>query len=213
MRKLPSTPGLKRPVKKTSPKVSLHIVCEGINTEPQYFIDCVDHYSSGLVELEIIPGAGVPDTLVRKAIEIRENLLKKVRKSPNSFSACFRVWAVFDRDAHPLVNESITLAKEHKIEIAFSDPCFEIWPILHLIDYGAQDHRHTLQKTLTGIMPKYEHDKGAIIDFGLIKENFQVAYDRAENLNAARLNEGCENGCPSTTVGDLVLKIKQNGKR
>lgn len=212
-RKLPSTPSLKRTVAKVQPKVALHIVCEGVNTEPQYFTDCVEHYSAGLVELVIIPGAGVPDTLVRRAIDIRNSLLAKVRRSPDSFASCFRVWAVFDRDEHPLVDESIELALSNNIDIAFSDPCFEVWPILHLMNYGAQDGRHEVQRRLSNLMPTYEHDRGAIIDFQLIRENFEIAYARAAALNAARSEESCSRGCPSSSVGDLVLKIMQNGKR
>lgn len=212
-RSLPASRSLSRPVEKTSPKVALHIVCEGINTEPRYFSDCVEHYAAGLVQLEIIPGAGVPDTLVRKAIEVREELLRKKRRSPDSFAACFRVWAVFDRDEHPLVEESIALAIENKIDVAFSDPCFEVWPILHLQNYGAQDGRHEVQRRLSELMPTYEHDRGAIIDFVTIKDELQTAYERASRLNEERKNENCPHGCPSTTVGDLVLKIKQNGKR
>ncbi|NNA93456.1 RloB family protein [Pseudomonas gessardii] len=212
MRKLPSTPSLKRTVELTKPKVAIYIVCEGINTEPHYFTECVKHYSAGLVELTIIPGAGVPDTLVKRAIALRDELLQKKRRSPDSFSSCFRVWTIFDRDEHPLVEESILLAKEHKIDVAFSDPCFEIWPILHLQNYGAQDHRHEVQKKLAEMMNTYEHDKGAIIDYEAIKDNFQIAYDRASRLNLARTEENCPNGCPSTTVGELVLKIKQNGR-
>lgn len=212
-RNLPSTRPLNRSVEQVSPKVALHIVCEGINTEPQYFTDCVEHYTAGLVQLEIIPGAGVPDTLVRKAIEVREELLRQKRRSPDSFTACFRVWAVFDRDEHPLVEESIALALANKIDVAFSDPCFEIWPILHLANYGAQDGRHEVQRKLSELMPNYEHDKGARIDYDVIKDQFQNAYDRAARLNDARINENCPRGRPSTSVGDLVLKIKQNGKR
>jgi hypothetical protein len=212
-RSLPASRSLSRTVEKIEPKVALHIVCEGINTEPKYFSDCVEHYTAGLVQLEIIPGAGVPDTLVRKAIEVREELLRRKRRSPDSFTACFRVWAVFDRDEHPLVEESIALAIENKIDVAFSDPCFEVWPILHLQNYGAQDGRHEVQRRLSELMPTYEHDRGAIIDFVAIKDELQTAYDRAARLNEGRRNENCPYGCPSTTVGELVLKIKQNGKR
>lgn len=213
MRRFPSTPSLKRSIETIAPKVAIHIVCEGINTEPEYFIKCKDDYGAGLVDLKIVPGAGVPKTLVETAIALRQKLIAEKRKSKNSFDACFRVWAVFDRDEHPHVAEALQNAEEHGIDVAFSDPCFEIWPLLHLTDHGSQDHRHEVQKKLSSLMPTYEHDKGAIIDYPMIKDSFEVAYARAQKLNKARNEENCPMGCPSTTVGNLVLKIIQNGKK
>jgi hypothetical protein len=212
MRKFPSSPKLDRNIEKITPKVCIHVVCEGVNTEPEYFQRCVDYYGAGLVELIPVPGAGVPFTLVNTAIELRKGLIARKRKSPNSFEACFKVWAVFDRDDHPLVNESIALAKEHSIEVAFSDPCFEIWPLLHLVDHGAQDDRFTVQKKLRDIMPTYHHEKGALLDFNMIKDRFEIAYSRAQQLNTARELESCPQGRPSTSAGNLVKKIIENGK-
>lgn len=211
-RKLPPDRSLSRKGPRLSPKVKLYVVCEGENTEPGYFTACVDYYGASLVELALVPGAGVPMTLVGKAIEIRERLLVNARKSTDSFSRCFRVWAVFDRDEHPRVDEAIELAAVNGIDIAFSDPCFELWPILHLRDYGAQDGRHELQRLLSELMEGYDHEAGAVIDFELIKDDFDRAYNQAERLLRQREAENCPLGRPSTTVGRLVLKIIQNGK-
>ncbi|WP_312800072.1 RloB family protein [Pseudomonas sp.] len=213
MRKLPSTPNLVRTVAKVNPKVALYIVCEGVNTEPEYFINCKDHYGAGLVDLKIIPGAGVPLTIVRTAVELRKSLILNKKKTRDSFDSCFRVWAVFDRDEHPNLDEAFDIAKANSIDVAFSDPCFELWPLLHLTNHGSQDHRHEVQRKLSEFMPSYNHQKGAIIDYNLIKDSFQIAYERANALNKARADENCPMGRPSTSVGDLVIKIIQNGKK
>lgn len=213
MRKLPPSPSLKRVTETIAPRVAIHIVCEGINTEPEYFICCKDHYGSGMIDLKIVPGAGVPRTLVDTAVALRQELIAKKRKSKDSFDACFRVWAVFDRDEHPLVEEALVTARDNSIDVAFSDPCFEVWPLLHLVDHGSQDDRHEVHKKLSELMPGYDHNKGAIINYGLIKDSFDQAYQRAERLNKKRVEELCPHGRPSTTVGNLVLKIIQNGKK
>jgi hypothetical protein len=213
MRRIPSAPVLKRAVEQISPKVAIYIICEGVNTEPEYFIQCKDDHGAGLVELKIIPGAGVPWTIVQAAVELRRSLTLIKRRSKDSFDACFRVWAVFDRDDHPLVEESLALAKENSIDVAFSDPCFEVWPLLHLVDHGSQDHRHEVQRKLSNLMPNYDHEKGAIIDYPQIRQSFTTAYDRAKRLNKARADENCPMGRPSTSVGELVMKIIQNGKK
>lgn len=211
-RNIPPSRSLIRKAPGVSPKVKIYVVCEGRNTEPDYFGRCVEFYGASLVEMEVVSGAGVPMTLVGKAVDLRSRLLAESRRSKDSFSACFRVWAVFDRDEHPAVAEALELAERNKIDVAFSDPCFELWPILHLQDYGAQDGRHELQKRLSGIMEKYDHEGGAIVDFEMIKGEFYKAYDRAELLLKQRVGENCPRGRPSTSVGHLVLKIIQNGK-
>jgi hypothetical protein len=214
MRDFPKAPSLKREVKTLNPKVEIVIVCEGKNTEPRYFKECVDYYGAGLVSLKVIAPAGVPITLVNTAIKERNELLNKWRteKEKNSFGKCFRVWAVFDRDIHPKVEDAIQLALANKIDIAFSDPCFELWPLFHLMNYGAMSNRHTLQTLLATHMPNYDHNVGAIIDFDLIKEDVREAYQRASLLLQQRKDQGCPLGCPSTTVGNLVRKIIENGK-
>lgn len=83
MRNFPKTPSLTRKTQTTAPKVALHIVCEGKNTEPKYFEDCVAFYGAGLVSLELVRGAGVPITIVETAIARKEQLRKKYKKKPD----------------------------------------------------------------------------------------------------------------------------------
>jgi RloB-like protein len=212
-RQFPKTPRLDQSVGRVKPKVELVIVCEGRNTEPQYFKDCIAHYSAGMVRLALVVGAGVPKTLVDRAINERKKLIAKQKASQDSFDLCFRVWAVFDRDAHPGIPEAFESARLNSIDVGFSDPCFELWPILHLEDYGAQDGRAQLQSRLAGLMSNYDHQHGALIDFPQIQGNFSVAHARAKAHLKARVAEDCPLENPSTTVGDLVLKIIQNGKK
>ena len=205
-------PSIKRTSRALKPKVEIVIACEGANTEPWYFEECVAEYGAGLVRLRVLNETGVPVTVVTAAIEEREKLLTKCRRSPNSFDACFRVCAVFDRDEHPRFEEAIALAAKYKIDVAYSNPCFELWPLLHIENYGGQDGRHGIQRRLRKAMPKYDHENGARIDFPLIKNQFHEAYERAKAHGSARVAEGDPFGCPSTSVSELVLKIVQNGK-
>lgn len=212
-RKMPASPTLKRPTKTVDPKVEIHIVCEGSNTEPEYFNNCAAHYGNGLVKVIPIPGAGAPVTIVQKARQLREELSAQHRKAKNSFDHCFRVWAVFDRDEHKNIEAAIAQALESGIDVGFSNPCFELWPLLHLVNYGNQDGRHAIQRRLSDEMPQYDHEHRALIDFEMIKDLFPDALDRSRALNAARNDEDCPLGCPSTNVGELVVKIVQNGKK
>lgn len=213
MRDLPATPSLDRSTTQQLPKVELVVVCEGKNTEPEYLRECVSYYGAGTVRLRPISAAGVPLTLMRAAIAEKQTLLEKYQQSKDSFEGCFKVWAVFDRDIHPNIPQALELARIFGIEVAFSNPCFELWPLLHLEDFGAQLGRHALQSRLRSKMPGYDHRDGALIDFELIKNQFSDAYLRARRHNIAREQEGCPLDNPSTTVSVLIRKIIENGKR
>jgi RloB-like protein len=53
-------------------KPRLLIVCEGRNTEPQYFKQFANVYRNSLVEVEVAGGQGVPLTVVRAAKEMKK---------------------------------------------------------------------------------------------------------------------------------------------
>src|SRR5690606_11957126 len=161
------------------------IVCEGKATEPDYFRKCVSYYGAGLVSLRVLGKTGVPLTVVRAAIAERSRLIEQARKKNGASPIPFSVWAVFDRDEHE-VQEALQLAEEHKIGVAFSNPCFELWPLLHLVnEYGAQDGRHEVQRRLHAVMPNYHHDRSPRLDFELMRDRLEYAFLQAERLNKA----------------------------
>jgi len=69
------------------------------------------------------------------------------------------------------------------------------------------------QRLLRDLMPTYDHVKSPMIDFQAIKDHFSLAYQRANELTRARAAEGDPFGCPSTTVGVLVVKYARNDSR
>lgn len=209
---IPKPPSIDRRSNFVSPKVEIVVACEGKVTEKNYLEDCISAYGSQLVRLRWLPTSGIPMTVVNAAIEERQGLLEKARKSKDRLDRVFRVWAIFDRDAHPDVPEALQLARSNGVDVAFSDPCFELWPLLHLTDYGGTHGRHKVQSFLNQHMPNYHHDKNPIVDFEMIREKFDNAFKRAQLLEKSREAEGNVDGCPSTTMGTLVRKIIDNGK-
>ena len=212
MRIFPTAPTLNRTTAQRLPRVELVVVCEGKNTEPEYLKECARYYGAGTVRLRPIAAAGVPLTIVKAAINEKATLVDNHRKNKDSFEGCFKVWAIFDRDIHPNVPQALALARKFGIEVAFSNPCFELWPLLHLEEFGTQLGRHALQSRLKSKMPGYDHNDGALINFELIKHRFSEAYIRAKLHITARESERCPQGNPSTSVGILVRKIIENGK-
>ena len=118
-RRLPPPLG-RRGGPRIEPKLKLLIYCEGKNTEPAYFEGLARAFGNRLVQVNTERGAGVPKTLVEKALARKKSL----GRPQNSFEEGDQIWVVFDMDEHPLVLEALNLAKSHSIGVAYSNPCF-----------------------------------------------------------------------------------------
>jgi hypothetical protein len=53
---------------------------------------------------------------------------------------------MFDRDEHPNFAKAIDLADRHGINLAISNPCLELWFILHFEDQAAYIERQAAQR-------------------------------------------------------------------
>jgi len=91
------------------------IVCEGKQTEPNYF-------RAFRVPTVVVQGAG------RNTIQIVREAVRQA-----DIEEYDQVWCVFDRDSFPEVrfNEALALADQSGIRVAYSNECFELWYLLH----------------------------------------------------------------------------------
>ena len=67
--------------------------------------------------------------LVERAIRARAAELRDERRGRGKASD--EVWCMFDFDVHPQVPEAIELARRNEINMAASNPCVELWFLLH----------------------------------------------------------------------------------
>lgn len=211
-RRLPKDPGLARRASVRPPKLKLVVVCEGKKTEPAYLRSFAQHHSNGLVELVIIPKGGVPRTIVERAAEERAALIRASKRNKDSFEEYFAVWGVFDVDDHPKRDEAKNMARDNGINLAISDPCAELWAILHYRDYDAPATRKDVQRALAKLMPKYSHRRAPIFDYEAIKDNYAHARDRAILQRRNRRAEQNPDGNPSTNLYELLDVVIANGK-
>ncbi|MBF9194440.1 RloB family protein [Microvirga terrestris] len=203
-------PNVSRRVAQRKPKFSVTIVCEGKKTEPYYFEAFANEYGNMLVSVTVVPGAGVPMSVVDAAIRLRNS---KTRKKKNSFEEADEVWAVFDCDEHPKIKEATNKARSKSVNVAYSNPCFELWALLHIQDHDAPIHRHDLQKLLKEIMEGYDPQRGKGLNYSIMKAQYETACKRAERMAQRRVDEGNEHGNPFTDVYKLTEKIVANGKK
>jgi len=205
----------RRPVR--GPSKLIVVICGGRRTEPSYFSALKQVFRKPAVKIEISGDGLDPVTLVQSAVERKNTLLKDARKSKNSFDKNFEIWVVFDRDEFPQIREARELAAKNSIGVAESNPCFELWGILHFQDYDALDNARECQRRFSVCCPRYDHRGSKAIDFDSFAANSEDriamiddATRRAKTGLQRRLDEDDANGRPSTEVFLVVEALRDN---
>jgi RloB-like protein len=117
---------LRRKTASRSERKTVVIFCEGEASEPDYIkalkkLPQVQRNTA--INIEIDPVQGVPLTLVERAVARKKN--------DAEVDEC---WCVFDVEwprHHPNLDRASQIAAAHGIRLAVSNPCFELWLILH----------------------------------------------------------------------------------
>ena len=182
------------------------IVVEGEVTECDYFhaIRKSRSLPKELIQVEPPPPTS-PLEIVRKAVRLRD---EQRERDPYD-----EVWCVFDveaqvtQPARPNLQEALTLAEQKQIKIALSNPCFELWLLLHHQDCTAWIASHDVQTACSksGIV----EDKKILKVADILRLHGQ-AKSRAEKLckthNRNDTDDPAERN-PETTVHRLVDAI------
>lgn len=203
-RKRQRAAALKRRRHVLEPERRFHIYCEGTKTEPAYFKAIRGRF--GRVQLEVVPVGGDPLYVARRAIEHRR---RKRRSRLSSFEETDQVWAVFDRDTHRKHAAALEACREADVHVASSDPCFELWLVLHFEPYDKPVDSAHVQRRLHRLFPSYDHDKAPGPNFGDLVETLEHAEQRARRQLRFRRDEDTPFGNPSTTMVCLIGAIRE----
>lgn len=176
------------------------IVCEGTTTEPGYFEDLRQRYRRS-VEVELSPG-GVPKTLVERAAEMKRDADAKATKDENE--RYDEVWCVFDIDDHPKIDDAKQQARDNGIKLAISNPCFELWVLLHFQDQSAHISRAKLRTECRKHLPGYEKD----LPTEKLDPHYDKAATRAQKLDEWQQQQGRKDANPSTGIYKLTKIIR-----
>lgn len=168
-------------------------------------------HGNQLIEVVVIGAAGVPGSVVDRAIEEKKRAEKEARRSKNSFDKLFEVWAIFDVDTHPNIENAKNKARTHGVKLAISNPCIELWGIFHLSDHDRPDDGAELQRKLHKLMPNYDKDRGKSFDYELMRPNYETAKRRSVASCKKRREEANLGGNPSTDIHELLDTIIKNG--
>ena len=191
------------------------IVCEGEKTEPTYF----KHFKKRdkLLRIEIVKGAKGTSyqALINTALEAKERHVSKTESE-------WAVWCVSDVDAdiktpynqsskNSQLKEYAKKAANNGFKIALSNPCFELWFLLHFTyTTGSLQNYSAVSRKLSEYLPQYEKNSDI---FNLLLDKQKTAINHAKKLKAFHIEQGKPDYMnssvnPSTAVWELVEALK-----
>ncbi|MDC9715042.1 MAG: RloB family protein [Gammaproteobacteria bacterium] len=175
------------------------IVCEGKETEINYFNGLIRHLKLSTVNIKVQDiKQTTPDSLLKEA----KKLYQEAKKSGNPYD---KVYCVFDKDRHTKYQETknqIDQIKQPKgvYCYAFSEPCFEFWLLLHY-------YKTTKPFTCFDKLRKDKEFKKYFPEYGKSEDIFPILQDK--------LAVACNNakGNPHTNINKLVEYLQNIKKR
>ncbi len=195
------------------------IICEGARTETDYFrhlrekwrrrFKKVDDHVSIEIRGPEEAGGNMPPNLVEHAIETLRIIGEKEKKRWDPRS---QVWCVFDVEAEGRVANLINIvkkAKQQKIRLAISNPCFELWFYLHYryCDAAVPDGK-AMKQLLKKCWPDYKKNAG---EFSHLDGLYETAKRHAIRLrNASHIDRPPSDPVPRpyTDVDELITEIE-----
>lgn len=169
------------------PRRQVLIVCGGTRTEPDCFEGLKRARRNPAVQVKVL-GKGIDP----------EQLVAHARKIGGEFD---EVWCVVDTDEFDIA-KAVTLADKLNVRLAVSNPCFELWLMLHFDDCRtpARSYQELLPRLVTHV-PGYDKCR---LEFGRYDHGVAAAVERAERLDPSGRDHGRN---PSTGVWKLVRQV------
>lgn len=186
------------------PRRRILVLCEGEVTEPRYFKDLRIELRASLVEIEIEGHGEGPKTLVERAALRKKESDHHARKERDAYLAYDEIWCVFDVDEHAKLADARQQARDNSIEVAISNPCFELWALLHFQPQTAYLERQAARSRLKTHLPGYDKD----LPFARLHAGYREAVRRAAHLESRCEERGCPGDNPSTGVHRLTERIR-----
>jgi hypothetical protein len=199
---------LKRRGADRKPRTRLLVLCEGQVTEPKYLKAFKHDHRSQLVEVEVVPECGVPKTLVEAAVARKKDADREARRRGDPYLKYDEVWCVFDVDQHPNLPEAKQQAQANGLHVAISNPCFELWVLLHFQDQRAHQERGQIQAACREHLPEFVKE----VPYEKIRPGYRDAVRRAQALEDWQDQQQRPGGNPSTGVHELTGRISNQGK-
>jgi hypothetical protein len=200
------TPRRGRPLRRRpedkSPKSTVLVCSEGEVTERLYVNGLKRLLRGHPVHIDLGSASGEPLKIVKSAI-------KQVRA--RGVGAYDEVWCLVDVESPPQkgLPSALDLAREHGIHVATSNPCFELWLVLHLTRC---DRHMTTKEMIRFAESKLTSYSGKAFRFEEVESFIGNAIARAEGMEKRYdLAEVLSNKNPSTSMWEFMRMLQRRG--
>ncbi|MFF0635165.1 RloB family protein [Nocardia sp. NPDC004151] len=175
------------------------IVTEG-HTEVDYIERLIQHMRATGVSVCSVKSVG----LGRDPMRVLEAVKFRMKSSDAKFDFG---WAVVDVDRHERLPQCIAEAKKHgNIDVAISNPCFEVWLLWHFREHVSHVDANMLKRLL-----EKEGMKGKSLPKDFPIDAYLDAIQRAEGIIP---DDGDYSRCnPSSAMPKVVHSIKASEER
>ena len=123
---------------------------------------------------------GEPRKVVEIARQLRSEAIGRAAREQDENLAFDEVWCAFDRDQHERFDEALSMARANDLRLAVSNPCVELWLLLHFREQPGARDRADVARLLKEHLPTYE--KG--VRFTDFAKGLPKAEERAARLAA-----------------------------
>ena len=195
-------PDHRRPVRRR-----ILVLTQGKVTEPAYFDRLRQMYRQVVVVVKDCPKS--PLQMLDVAIA------EQAKAAKNREDRFDSVWVVFDAEERPdeaMLRALRQKAGQHEIRLAWSNPCFEIWLLLHLAFSQAPIfNADQAIRQLATSLPSYAKDqRAAERSMAVLIPKVAMALTHAQRLRDGHATRGAgEFPNPATDVDLLVREIIQ----
>lgn len=177
---------------------------EGERTEDGYLVHWRRAYRGRvLVTADAFHGPPLP--LVDDAAEAKRRAERDAKKGRGR--AHDEVWCVFDNDQHPNIAEALAKAKGTGIGVVLSNPCIELWFVLHFADQTAHIERGDAQRLSRRLLGCDKVLTGSAL--ATLSDLYDDAKQRAQQLDVKHARDGSPpHSNPSSNMWELVDRIR-----
>lgn len=177
---------------------------EGERTEDGYLVHWRRAFRDRVL-VTVDPFHGTPLSLVERAVDAKRFEAREQRRGRGR--AHDEVWCVFDRDEHPYIPEALEKAAGNGIGVVLSNPCVELWFVLHFADQTAHVERDVIQRRSRDLLGC---DKSLTSDaLAVLSDLYDDAKQRAQHLDSKHAADGSpHHSNPSTNMWQLVDRIR-----
>ncbi|MFE1595098.1 RloB family protein [Nocardia sp. NPDC058705] len=190
-------------------KYQILVFAEGISTECTYLNDWHRRYRDKVAVIIADHAGSAPMSVVRAACLRKKSDFRKAHREGRPYD---EYWCVIDVDEHENLAEALQMAKDNGIYVALSNPCLEVWFLLHFYDQTKYLDRHEAQRLA------YDHLGCTKSQFNqkhmpILHNAHELATTRAVALDKKHYGDGTPRPCnPSSNIWELT-EIIRKGRR